>query len=267
MTAIRHSTGNATLAVHEEGEGMPFVFQHGLCGDQAQPGQVFPEGIGYRRVTVECRGHGASEPGPMPDLSIATFADDIAGYITASGMEKPVVGGISMGAAIALRLALRRPELVRALVIARPAWLCEKNPGNMFPNLLVGNLLDTFQPEDARSRFEASEVAGQLAKNGPDNLASLRGFFTRKPIDVTSDLLRAISADGPDVAEDEVRAISVPTLVIGHARDVVHPLAYAKTFADWIPGATLVEITPKATNAEVYRSDFRSALTRFLKEI
>jgi pimeloyl-ACP methyl ester carboxylesterase len=267
MTVIRHFTGHASLAVHEEGEGMPFVFQHGLCGDQAQPGQVFPEGIGYRRVTVECRGHGESEPGPKHELSIVTFVDDIAGYISASGMDKPVVGGISMGAAIALRLAVRRPELVGALVLARPAWLCEKNPGNMFPNLLVGNLLDTFQPEDARRRFEASEVAGQLAKNGPDNLASLRGFFTREPIDVTSALLRAVSADGPDVSEDEVRAITVPTLVIGHARDVVHPLAYARTFADWIPGATLVEITPKATSPEAYRNDFRSALTRFLKEI
>jgi pimeloyl-ACP methyl ester carboxylesterase len=267
MSVIRHFTGNASLAVYEEGEGMPFVFQHGLCGDQAQPGQVFPEGIGYRRVTVECRGHGASEPGPRHELSIATFAEDIAGYITTSGMGKPVVGGISMGAAIALRLAVRRPELVRALVLVRPAWLCETSPGNMFPNLLVGELLDRFQREDALRRFETSETAQGLAKDGPDNLVSLRSFFTREPIDVTSALLRAISADGPDVSEDEVRAIAVPTLVIGHARDVVHPLAYARTFADWIPGATLVEITPKATSAEAYRSDFRSALTRFLKEI
>lgn len=267
MNVIRHSAGDCSLAVFEDGDGIPFVFQHGLCGDQAQTGQVFPSGIGWKRITVECRGHGSSEPGLTRDYSISQFANDIAGYIVETGMEKPVIGGISMGAAIALRLAVRRPELVRALVIARPAWLCGSNPSNMYPNLLVGEMLAKFPAEKARQEFEGSNTAAQLAKTGPDNLASLRGFFSRHPLDVTSALLRAISADGPDVLREEIQAISVPTLVIGNARDAVHPLGYAQTLANWIPGSTLVEITPKADSAEAYRNDFRSALATFLKEI
>lgn len=76
---------------------MPFVFQHGLCGDADQVIQVFPEDTGFRCLTVECRGHGQSETGPLDDLSIPTFTDDVAGYIRHLG--RPVVGGISMGAA------------------------------------------------------------------------------------------------------------------------------------------------------------------------
>lgn len=267
MNPLRHAVDGVNLAVYEEGEGEPFVFQHGLCGDQAQPGQVFPADAGFRRITVECRGHGISDVGPKAALSIATFADDIAGYLAARGMERPVVGGISMGAAIALRLAVRRPELVRALVIARPAWICAANPENMAPNRIAGELLDRYPAEEARRRFEASPLAEDLKRDGPDNLASVRGFFTREPIDVTAALLRAISTDGPGITEAEVSAIAVPTLVIGHERDVVHPLGHAQSLASMIPGARLVEITPKADDAGAYRADFRAALAAFLGEL
>ena len=43
------------------------------------------------------------------------------------------VGGISMGAAIALRIAALRPDLVSALVLARPAWLDANGPENIQP--------------------------------------------------------------------------------------------------------------------------------------
>ncbi|WP_296747185.1 alpha/beta hydrolase [Mesorhizobium sp.] len=267
MSRNFQTAGGVRLAVYAEGEGMPFVFQHGLCGDQAQPGQVFPSGEGFSRVTVECRGHGASDPGPLADFSIPTFARDIATVIQGAGIEHPVIGGISMGAAISLHLAVKRPDLVKALVIARPAWLSASGPDNMFPNLLAGELLELFPPDEARRRFELSDAAEHLAKEGPDNLTSIRGFFAKEPIGVTSALLRRISADGPGVTEEELRAISVPTIVIGHGRDAVHPIEYARKIASWIPGANFVEITPKADDALAYRNDFRSALSKFLKEI
>ncbi|MFB2552501.1 alpha/beta fold hydrolase [Ensifer soli] len=265
MGLMHHTEDGVALSVTEEGDGAPFVFQHGLCGDAAQPGQVFPDGAGFRRVTVECRGHGASEAGPFDRLSIRTFADDIAGYMDASGLAPAVVGGISMGAAIALRLAVTRPELVRALVIARPAWVVDEAPENMRPNLEAGDLITRFPPQEARRRYEASPATARLEEEGPDNLASIRGFFTREPRDVTAALLTRISADGPGVSETEVQAIAVPTLVIGHRLDVVHPLAHAQAIAALIPSARFVEITPKAGDAAAYRADFHAALADFLK--
>lgn len=267
MSHIFQTTANVRLAVYRQGTGLPFVFQHGLCGAEAQPAQVFPDGEGFSRLTVECRGHGASEAGDVAEFSIPTFADDIASVIETFLPTVPVVGGISMGAAISLRLAVKRPDLVRALVVARPAWLCDPNPANMRPNLLAGKLLGQFPPGEALRRFEASEDAKILEQEGPDNLTSIRSFFSREPIGITSALLRKISADGPGVTEDDVRSISVPTIVIGHKRDAVHPLAYAQQLATWIPGATFVEIASKADDAQAYRNDFRAALSKFLKEI
>jgi pimeloyl-ACP methyl ester carboxylesterase len=245
----------------------PFIFQHGLCGSEEQIAEVFPPTLPRRRLTLECRGHGGSEPGDPSAFSIATFAGDIAAAAAWRGVDSAVVGGISMGAAIALRLAVTRPELVKALVLARPAWVTEAAPDSLAPNAVVGELLSNYPPEQARAMFHAAPLRERLAREAPDNLASLESFFSREPLTVTAALLRAISADGPGVTPDEVAAISVPTLVIGHERDVIHPLAHARALAGMIPGARLVEITPKALDKARYLQEFRAALLAFLDTI
>ena len=249
------------------GAGIPIVFQHGLCGDAGQTAEAFPDDPRFRRLTLECRGHGASEAGPASAFSIATFAEDVAALIERSARPPCIVGGISMGAAIALRLAVTRPDLVCGLVLARPTWATAPAPANMAPNALVGALLATQAPEAALASFRASETHATLAREAPDNLASLEGFFTRAPLDVTAPLLTRISADGPGVSEAEARAIPVPTLVIATARDFIHPIAHAQRLAALIPGARLSIITSKAEARASYVAEFRAALAAFFQEI
>ena len=171
-----------------------------------------------------------------------------------------------MGAAISLRIAVRRPELVRALILARPAWVTESAPANMRPNAEVGELLAA-APESARARFEQGATARQLATEAPDNLASLLGFFERQPQVVTAELLQRISADGPGVRPDEVRAVTAPALVIGHEADAIHPLSHARSLAALLPQAELVEITPKSVNRETYINDMHAAIQRFIRRL
>ena len=162
---------------------------------------------------------------------------------------------------------LRSPGriLVGGLVLARPAWLFDPAPETLRPYALAGSLLAGGDAAAARGAFERSEIAGRLAREAPDNLASLLGFFDRPQPRSTAALLTAIAADGPGVDETEARRIAVPTLVIGHDRDLVHPLAYATRLAAVIPGAELVTITSKVADRERYVAEFRSALAAFLK--
>jgi len=265
MTKKFKTSDGVTLSLIEQGSGNPMVFQHGLCGDAQQPGQVFPIDAGHQRITLECRGHGGSMPGSYDKFSIATFTNDVADMIAAICNGPVVIGGISLGAAIALRLAVTRPAIVKALVIARPAWLVEAAPDNIQPNAIVGNLLKHHAPEDARRLFETLPLMAHLAKTAPDNLASLRGFFSRSPLTTTAELLTRISADGPGVSEAEIRALKIPTLVIGHDRDFVHPMTFASALAQLIPNAEFCEITPKANDVNAYVQDFRATLSQFLK--
>jgi pimeloyl-ACP methyl ester carboxylesterase len=265
MTTGLIDRGGLSLCYDDVGLGPAVIFQHGLGGDAAQVNEVFPAIPPVRRITLECRAQGKSEPGPLPELSIATFADDIAFLAAKLGIGRAIVGGISMGAAIALRLAVRRPDLVGALVLCRPAWLFGPAPGNMRPIALVAELLRSMDPDLARQALERSETAIRLAREAPDNLASLRGFFTRPNPAVTAALLGSIAADGPRVTGDEVRTIAVPTLVIGTSADAVHPLDMAAKLAATIPGAKLIEVASKSVDRTRYVAEFRAALTAFLE--
>ena len=249
-----------TLRYDDQGVGAPSLFQHGLGGDAAQAAEVFP--AGRRRITIECRGQGGSEFGPESGLSIASFADDLEALAAQLGLGAVAVGGISMGAALALRLAVHRPNRVSALVLARPAWVAAAAPENLRPYAEAGRLIASLPPEEARRRFDAGDTAARLACAAPDNLASLRGFFGRPA--AFGRLLEAIAGDGPGVSAAEIGRIAVPTLVIGHAQDLAHPLAHAEALAGLIPRAQFRVITPKAVDRSAYTAEFRTALADFL---
>lgn len=257
------------LAFHDGGgQGTPVLLQHGLGGAVGQIRDYVGGRPGLRPLTLECRGHGSSEAGDAAGFSIATFADDVAAAFDRFGPSGPlVIGGVSMGAAIALRLAVTRPERVSALVLIRPAWLVDPAPANMAPNAEVGRLLADRDPAEARRVFEAGATARRLVVQAPDNLVSLLGFFTREPLAVTSELLTRISADGPGVTADDVRAIAVPTLVIGNARDAVHPLAHAEGLAALIPGAVFKQVTAKADDKARHASEVGAAVEAFVQHI
>jgi pimeloyl-ACP methyl ester carboxylesterase len=259
-------TGIPVLNVDDAGgAGLPVVFQHGLCGDARQTIEAFPRDSRFRRITVESRGHGGSEPGDPDLFSIRTFAADIAAFIEAHRLAPIVIGGISMGAASTLHLAVHRPEFVRGLILVRPAWITASDPDNNSPNRKVGRLLAHLSPDDARKRFEVSETAKLLAEVAPDNLASLKGFFSREPQATTAALLQAIGADGPGVSEQDLRNLEIPTLIVGHEIDYIHPLSYATALSQLIPRSQFVRITPKAVSKATYLENLHKAIAHFLE--
>jgi len=255
------------LSVKIAGTGRPFLFLHGLCGDALQPLEVFPADAGWRCHALESRGHGGSEIGAMEELSIRRFTEDAAAYLEALDRGPAVIGGISMGAAIALHLTANRPELVAGLVLGRPAWVDQPSPPNLEPHRQIARDLDQHGPEAARRMFEDSEMARIIAEAAPDNMNSYHGFFDRRPTDQTQTLLAAIAGDGPGAGLDAMSRIDVPALVIGTGRDLAHPLDMAKALAAQMPKAKLVEITPKSDNRKAYVREFRDAVSEFLREV
>jgi pimeloyl-ACP methyl ester carboxylesterase len=265
VTAPPFHRDGLTLAVGAVGEGRPLVLQHGLCGDAAQVAEVAPPG--WRTLALECRGHGGSDAGPSGRLSLATFAEDLAAFLSERVPTPAALGGLSMGAALALRLAVRRPELVRSLVLIRPAWVCEPAPPNLGPYAHCGDLLSRHPPEEAVAAFEASPLARRLAEDAPDNLASLRGILRREPVEVTRELLTRIAADGPGIAPSDLSALRVPTIVIGQDRDLAHPLAMAEELARLMPEARLMRVPPKADDRGRHAQAVRQAIALFLQEL
>lgn len=256
--------GGLPLAVYAGGShGPELVFQHGLCGDARQIAEAMAGLNGQRWHGLECPGHGGS---PMAMPSIARFADDVAALIET--LQAPVVlGGISMGAAIATRLAVTRPDLVRALVLVRPAWVTQSAPANMAPNAVAGDLLARHSPETARALFAQSATARHLAATAPDNLASVMGFFGRTPQADTARLLSTISTDGPGITAADLRALRLPALICSTSEDAIHPAAHAQALAALIPQSRLVDLPAKARDKPAHLAALAAAMTQFLKEI
>ena len=125
-------------------------------------------------------------------------------------------------------------------------------------------MLSEFLARDDKQGFAASAIAADFAINAPDNLASLFKFFDVPDPLTIAKLLAAIASDGPGITEHDVRAIKVPTLVIGNAIDLVHPLVSAQLLASAIPNARFLEITPKALDKPRHLMELRAAIGTFL---
>ncbi|MER8976938.1 MULTISPECIES: alpha/beta hydrolase [unclassified Mesorhizobium] len=255
---------DATLRISDNGNGLAVVFQHGLGGGEAQIAQAFPAGADLRRITLECRGHGASGLGSRRPFSLSMFADDVVAAADQAGLDRFVAGGVSMGAAIALRLACRHPDRIAGLLLVRPAWIFDSAPVNLRPIAEVAGLILDHGPDKARTIFAQSETAERLQRHAPDNLASLLGYFDRPDAAPFAQVLADIAADGPGVSESNAAALGVPTLVIGNAMDAVHPLPAARTLATAIPGATFAEISPKALDSVRHFAELQAEITTFL---
>ncbi len=255
------------LAYESVGEGTPVLWQHGLGADRRQPAEVFPQLAGVRRITLECRGHGESEIGDPERISIAGFADDALLLLDHLNLKQAVVGGISLGAAIALRLAALHPERVSGLILARPAWpggpIGSSSLETMAPYALVAKLIRDAGVKEGLKQFAASLELAAVKAVSPDNAASLLSFFSRPNPESTVLLLSRIARDSPAVGE-AIERISVPTLIIANGQEFVHPLAYARGLHTAITHSVLQVIPSKTIDRRAYTAEFEAALRDFL---
>ena len=257
-----------TFPYLDVGQGLPFVFQHGLGGDVHQTQDLFVPPLPFRLLTLECRGHGETRPvGDPAHLSFTHFADDLLAFLDKVHLRQVVVGGISMGAAVALNFVLRYPQRVQALVLVRPAWLHEPLPANLQVYPRIAELIRRLGVVQGREYFKHTEEYQELQRTFPEAAASLLKQFTRPQAEESVAILERLPSDVPNRDQEDWTQIHVPTLVLAHEHDPVHPFRYGEVLAHAIPGATLVQITPKEIDVHQHARDIQQALLRFLRTV
>ena len=219
------------------------VFSHGLLwSGRMYDAQVAHFRSRYRCITFDFRGQGQSEV-TRSGYDMDTLALDAARLIERLGAEPCHFVGLSMGGFIGMRLAVRRPELIRSLTLLETA--ADPEPRSNIPKysalLLVARL------------FGLSPVAGAVMKimfgaaflSDPARAAAReemrRRLIGNDRIGVVRATLGVIGREGVKGIED----IRAPTLVVsGDGERAVVP-ARSKATADRIPGARFVRI-PRA---------------------
>src|SRR6218665_600782 len=117
-TARRIGVGDLDMAYLEAGTGDPLVLLHGglATAEMSWPESMPRLARSWRVVAPDSRGHGGTD-NPSGRLGYDQMADDVAAFIDALGLEKPVIIGYSDGAQIGIELGLRHPGKARALVL------------------------------------------------------------------------------------------------------------------------------------------------------
>ncbi|MGA9702953.1 alpha/beta fold hydrolase [Pseudomonas sp.] len=234
----------------DEGKGPPLVMIHGLMGSSrnltyALSGQLCEH---FRVISLDRPGSGYSTRHTGTAADLPAQARQIAGFIKALGLDKPLVLGHSLGGAIALALALDHPESVSGLVLVAPLthpqpslpvvfWSLAVRPGwlrrwvSHTLTLPIGLLTrrtvvkGVFAPDPAPDDF-ATRGGGLLGMR-PDN------FYA------ASSEISLVNDDLPDMVK-RYPHLTLPIGLIYGARDKVLDFRrHGQALADKVPGLKL----------------------------
>jgi pimeloyl-ACP methyl ester carboxylesterase len=260
----------------DAGQGVPFVFQHGIGGDVRQPASLFVPPKGVRLLCLDARAHGQTQPlGDPSTLTFDVFGDDLVALLDHLSLSRAVIGGISMGAGVALNVAVRYPERVAGLVLSRPAWLDgPMPPENVARYAAIARLLRTVGAAGDRDQalrralaeFEASDDYRNLLASSTDTAQSLRGQLTNERAVAAVARLERLPADRPLPDLRAAAAIRVPALVLAHRQDPIHRFAFGQSLARAIPRAEFVELTPKSIAQARHAAEVQDCLDAFLSQ-
>ena len=197
------------LAYEEVGSGEPaIVFVHGWTCDRSHfAPQVARFAPAHRCVSVDLRGHGESDA-PEQAYTIDGFADDVAWACDQLGVKDALLVGHSMGGAIVLAVAAKRPDLARAVAMLDPAILF---PEAMRP--LAAQLSAAF---GAPGGMEAVKQFGEsqffLPSSDPALKERVLAAMVRTPQHVVASAMENLASFDSEAA---LRSAKAPLLYVG----------------------------------------------------
>ncbi|HMD44725.1 MAG TPA: alpha/beta fold hydrolase [Acidimicrobiales bacterium] len=206
---------------------------------------LLAERFGWRVVNPSLPGFGGSDPLPWGEISMASLARVVERLLDHLGAGPVVVLGHSMGGAVAVEFASRRPERTLGIIyrdgVATPAW---KDRRGLIPSLLSPVLPDIAPVADIIAAIVldvpdlfVGRILSTVTSMLPDVRANMRTLATTAPIGsmlLTVDLRNEVR---------QLRAVGLPVLAewgcfdrVATARAAEEFAALAGTKVQWLPG-------------------------------
>ena len=218
-----------TLYYEDHGQGVPVLLSHGYGSSAAmwQP-QVEALSRRYRLILWEMRGHARTDsPDDPAAYSEAATVADMTALLDHLGVEKAVIGGLSLGGYMSLAFQLAHPERTLALILCDTGPGYRKDEARAAWNETANRRADRFQEQglDALSRGAEVAASRSLHRTAAGLMHSARGMLTQH---------------SPAVIEN-LEKINVPTLIVVGANDTPY-LAGTEYMEKKIPNARRVVI-------------------------
>jgi len=249
------------VAYERVGAGPPLVLLHGYVGDgpstwQRQIAALADE---FSIVVWDAPGAGRSTD-PPETIGMAGYADCHAGFIEKLHLESPHVAGVSFGAALALELYRRHPQIPRTLVLASAyaGWAGSLGAAGAAQRLEQAVVLSRLSPDELVDTLLPTMFSEGTPPEVVDEFrASMRAFH---PIG-----FRAMARASAEDLREVLPRIEIPTLLLYGDRDVRAPLSVAEDLRAAISDSTLVVLPDAGHLCNIEAADaFTSAVRSFL---
>jgi pimeloyl-ACP methyl ester carboxylesterase len=225
------------IAYAEYGEGdRVLVLAHGLLMNRHMYDNLAPEmaGRGFRVITIDLLGHGASDkPTDMRAYNMPAFGDQLAALVDHLELDRPIVGGTSLGANATLEMAARHPRAARGLFIEMPVL----DNALIAAGLIFLPILLTLRVAKPMLRGVAL-VTNRIPRS--HYFVDLMLDWTRRPPESSEAVLEGILFGRTAPPREERELIGLPALVIGHPADPLHPFTDSDMLVEEMPRGRLV---------------------------
>jgi pimeloyl-ACP methyl ester carboxylesterase len=255
-----------TMNYAQQGTGEPLVLIPYLAADNAcYAFQVGEYAKHFTCTSIDPRGAGESD---KPDGAYSTeiFAEDVAAFMQAIGIERAHVSGLSLGAATGMWLAAKHPDKVKSLslhsgwaktdpflkVVVEGWQTMAKGLGSVTDMVIQGIFPWCFTPE--------------LYAAKPDYIASLAAFVRGRPAQPLDAFLRQSSAVIAHDARSALAAIKAPTQITFGRHDVVTSTRFADAMKNAIARSEMA-VFEGCAHAPIYENvaEFNERTLSFLE--
>ena len=224
--------------IHYElwGSGQPLLLLHGNGEDSTYfAGQIKEFSKRYMVIAVDSRAHGLSQGGQQK-LSLKQMAEDVLCIMEALSLQKAHILGFSDGGNIALYFALKYPDKVSSLIL---------DGANLFPCGL--------------------KLSANIAICSSYIWQVVFGIFSKKSRKKKN--ITALMIGSPDIKPEQLKGITVPTLLIAGENDMVKH-SHTQLIQDSLVASKLV-IIPGADHfaAQKKPHEFNKAVQNFLSSL
>jgi pimeloyl-ACP methyl ester carboxylesterase len=257
---------NITINYDQQGTGEPLILIPYLAADHACYAFQAPDYAGrFTCISLDLRGSGETDK-PEGVYSTELFADDVAAFMQAVGIEKAHIAGLSLGAATGMWLAAKYPDKVKSLSLHSgwaktdpflrtvvEGWQVMAKALGSVPEMVIQAIFPwCFTPE--------------LYAAKPDYIQSLAGFVRSRPAQPLAAFLQQSNAVIAHDVEGRLGRITAPTQITFGRHDRVTSTRFADVMTNNIRGSELL-IFEGCSHAPIYEQveEFNQKTVAFLQ--
>lgn len=252
------------------GQGPPIVMTHGLLSSIGMA-DILGETPTYltdrfQLIRYDSRGHGRSGYTNDPaDFTWDVLVEDLRGLMRHLEVKRATIWGSSVGAGVALVLALHHPEMVERLILQPPPPLGQQASApsaQLFGGLSL--LIEGLGLEKAVDIALSLRPWNALKDAAPEIYGWIRSLLLSQNEEAIVPAIRGIVL-GPELPHHRFHEIKAPTLILAHPGDDLHPLASSERLHEAIEGSKLV-VAPSMIHYRQHPEELEAVVQGFLRD-